>query len=102
MRVTALSQRQQAILRFFYDYSQANSLFPTIREICWETGIASTSITAYNLSKMVNLGHLRHASRRSRSYPTFVFATELAEARKYTMYSATNPVVPAEYNMCSV
>lgn len=67
MRGKVLSQRQQAILRFLYDYSQINGFFPTIREICQETGIASTSVVAYNLDKLVRLGYLRHASRRSRS-----------------------------------
>ena len=67
MRGKVLSQRQQAILRFLYDYSQINGFFPTIREICQETGTASTSVVAYNLGKLVKLGYLRHASRRSRS-----------------------------------
>jgi SOS-response transcriptional repressor LexA len=62
-----LSQRQQAILRFLYNYNQINGYFPTIREICQETGIASTSVVAYNLDKLVRSGYLRHASRRSRS-----------------------------------
>ena len=67
MRGKVLSQRQQDILRFLYDYSQINGFFPTIREICQETGIASTSVVAYNLDKLVRLGYLRHTSRRSRS-----------------------------------
>lgn len=67
MRGKVLSQRQQAILRFLYDYSQINGFFPTIREICQETGTTSTSVVAYNLGKLVKLGYLRHSSRRSRS-----------------------------------
>lgn len=67
MRGNVLSQRQQAILRFLYDYSQINGFFPTIREICQETGTASTSVVAYNLGKPVKFGYLRHTSRRSRS-----------------------------------
>ena len=67
MRGNVLSQRQQAILRFLYDYSQINGFFPTIREICQETGTASTSVVAYNLGKLVKFGYLRHTSRRSRS-----------------------------------
>ena len=67
MRGKVLSQRQQAILRFLYDYSQINGFFPTIREICQETGTASTSVVAYNLGKLVKFGYLRHTSRRSRS-----------------------------------
>lgn len=67
MRGKVLSQRQQDILRFLYEYSQVNGFFPTIREICQETSIASTSVVAYNLDKLVRLGYLRHASRRSRS-----------------------------------
>jgi SOS-response transcriptional repressor LexA len=62
-----LSQRQQAILRFLYDYSQLNGFFPTIREICQQTGTGSTSVVAYNLGKLVKFGYLRHTSRRSRS-----------------------------------
>ena len=67
MRGNELSQRQQAILRFLYEYSQINGFFPTIREICQETGTASTSVVAYNLGKLVKFGYLRHTSRRSRS-----------------------------------
>lgn len=67
MRGNVLSQRQQAILRFLYDYSQINGFFPTIREICQETGTGSTSVVAYNLDKLVEFGYLRHTSRRSRS-----------------------------------
>ena len=67
MNSNVLSKRQVAILRFLYDYSEVNGFFPTIREICQETGIASTSVVAYNLGKMVTLGYLRHTSRRSRS-----------------------------------
>lgn len=67
MRGKVLSQRQQAILRFLYEYSQINGFFPTIREICWETGTGSTSVVAYNLGKLVEFGYLRHTSRRSRS-----------------------------------
>ena len=67
MRGKVLSQRQQAILHFLYNYSQINGFFPTIREICQETGTGSTSVVAYNLGKLVEFGYLRHTSRRSRS-----------------------------------
>ena len=62
-----LSKRQKAILRFFYDYSQTNGIYPTIREVCAGTNTGSTSVVNYNLRQLTQQGYLRHSPRRSRS-----------------------------------
>lgn len=62
-----LSKRQQAILRFFYEYNQSNGIFPTIREVCAGTNTGSTSVVKYNLSQLTQQGYIRHSPRRSRS-----------------------------------
>lgn len=61
-----LSERQQKILHFMYDYMQDNGFPPTIREIGTATGINSTSVVNYNLNKLVKAGYLERSDRVSR------------------------------------
>lgn len=61
-----LSERQQKILHFMYDYMQDNGFPPTIREIGQATGINSTSVVNYNLNKLVKAGYLSRSDRVSR------------------------------------
>lgn len=61
-----LSERQQNILHFMYDYMEANGFPPTIREIGEATDINSTSVVNYNLNKLVKAGYLDRSDRVSR------------------------------------
>jgi repressor LexA len=61
-----LSERQQKILHFMYDYMQEKGFPPTIREIGMATDINSTSVVNYNLNKLVVAGYLSRSDRVSR------------------------------------
>jgi repressor LexA len=61
-----LSERQQNILRFMFDYMEDNGFPPTIREIGEATDINSTSVVNYNLNKLVTAGYLDRSDRVSR------------------------------------
>lgn len=52
MNFSALSERQQRILRFIYEYTNKHHYPPTIREIGDNVGISSTSVVNYNLRKL--------------------------------------------------
>lgn len=61
-----LSERQQHILHFMYDYMQEKGFPPTIREIGLATDINSTSVVNYNLNKLVDAGYLARTDHVSR------------------------------------
>lgn len=50
--MSALSNRQQNILKFIISFFERNKFPPTIREIGEQVGISSTSVVNYNLSKL--------------------------------------------------
>ena len=52
MNFSALSDRQQRILQFIYEFTHVHHYPPTIREIGDNVGISSTSVVNYNLSKL--------------------------------------------------
>lgn len=52
MNFSALSERQQRILRFIYEFTNRHHYPPTIREIGDNVGISSTSVVNYNLRKL--------------------------------------------------
>jgi SOS-response transcriptional repressor LexA len=79
-----LSEQQQAILRFLYDYNQTNGISPTIREIRIGTDSSSTSVVNYHLKRLINLGYIRHFPGRSRAY------TLTKQAHKVLMVSPVN------------
>lgn len=61
-----LSERQQNILNFMFDYMQDKGFPPTIREIGEATDINSTSVVNYNLNKLVDAGYLDRSDKVSR------------------------------------
>lgn len=52
MNFSDLSDRQQRILQFIYEFTNMHHYPPTIREIGDNVGISSTSVVNYNLSKL--------------------------------------------------
>ncbi len=58
MKKKSLSKRQNAILRFIYEYTDENGSSPSIREIGIATKISSTSVVNYNLKRLVEYGYL--------------------------------------------
>lgn len=61
-----LSERQENILQFIWDYIKENSRPPTIREIGRDVKISSTSVVNYNLNKLEERGLLERDSDVSR------------------------------------
>lgn len=61
-----LSERQENILQFIWDYIKENSRPPTIREIGRNVKISSTSVVNYNLNKLEERGLLERDSDVSR------------------------------------
>lgn len=61
-----LSERQQNILRYVWEYMTSNSRPPTIREIGEAVKISSTSVVNYNLTKLVEKGLLDRQAEVSR------------------------------------
>ncbi|MEA2642243.1 MAG: repressor LexA, partial [Chloroflexota bacterium] len=62
----ALSQRQEAMLRFIRQYLSERGRPPTVREIGMAVGISSTSVVDYNLRILERDGHLRRERELSR------------------------------------
>ncbi|RME12766.1 MAG: repressor LexA [Ardenticatenia bacterium] len=61
------SERQTAILRFVYDFQQANGFAPSIREIGKQCDISSTSVVDYNLRRLEELGYIERSQEKSRA-----------------------------------
>ncbi len=61
-----LSERQQNILHYVWEYMTSNSRPPTIREIGEAVKISSTSVVNYNLTKLVDKGLLERQAEVSR------------------------------------
>jgi repressor LexA len=55
MNLSTLSDRQQRILQFIYEFTDTHHYPPTIREIGDNVGISSTSVVNYNLGKLEDL-----------------------------------------------
>jgi repressor LexA len=62
----ALTRRQQAILNFIGEFSDAHSFPPTIREIQEGLEISSTSVVDYNLKVLEQRGEIRRNRNISR------------------------------------
>jgi len=61
-----LSQRQQNILQYIWEYWREQSRPPTIREIGAAVKISSTSVVNYNLNKLEEKGFLEREAEVSR------------------------------------
>lgn len=84
-----LSERQQNILRFIWEYVHENSRPPTIREIGRNVKISSTSVVNYNLNKLETRGLLERDSDVSRG----IRFTEEATAMFETVTDAVAEVI---------
>ena len=61
-----LSERQQNILDYIWEYIQGSGRPPTIREIGQAVKISSTSVVNYNLTKLAEKGYLDRDAEVSR------------------------------------
>ncbi len=64
----ALTDRQERVLKFMYEYTQENGFIPAIREICDDTQINSTSLVIYYMKQLEELGYLIKSPVKSRAY----------------------------------
>ena len=79
-----LSARQTLILRFVAQQLAERGYPPTLREICRECSISSTSVASYHLSKLVGLDLLERtegASRGLRITPAGADALGISDPR---------------------
>ncbi len=63
-----LTERQERILEFIYCYAESNGYVPSIREICDNTQISSTSVVTYYMKQLESIGYLIKAPVKSRAY----------------------------------
>lgn len=61
-----LSERQERILEFFFDFQQSHDYPPTIREIGQAVEISSTSVVNYNLNRLEDMGFIKRERTVSR------------------------------------
>jgi SOS-response transcriptional repressor LexA len=63
-----LTERQERVLTYMYDYTQEYGFVPAIREICDDTRINSTSLIIYYMKQLEELGYLIKSPVKSRAY----------------------------------
>jgi len=61
-----LSERQKRILRVLESFQAENGYPPSIREICDQANISSTSVVNYYLERLKEMGYIERESRVSR------------------------------------
>ena len=66
MAVKSLSPKQERIISFVAAFVRDKGYPPTIRDIAAGCGLSSTSVVAYNLSKLQQAGYIRRHSDISR------------------------------------
>lgn len=65
-KTKGLTERHKKILVFFEDFQDRNGYPPSIREICQDTGISSTSVANYYLDQLVRMGYIERDQNVSR------------------------------------
>lgn len=80
--VDNLSQRQQNILKYVWEYWRESGRPPTIREIGSAVNISSTSVVNYNLNKLEEKGYLEREAEVSRGLKLTEKALALYESAR--------------------
>lgn len=65
-RSKGLSERQKKILEALERFQEQNGYPPSIRELCEDTGISSTSVVNYYLDQLKEMGYIERDRRVSR------------------------------------
>jgi len=65
-RKKGLSDRQKKILEVLASFQDQNGYPPTIREICAQADISSTSVVNYYLEQLEEMGYIERDRRISR------------------------------------
>lgn len=90
-----LSERQQNMLQFIWDYIEEQGRPPTIREIGRDVKISSTSVVNYNLNKLEERGLLERDADVSRGIRFTEQATAMFDTVKETVTQAVEVVSEA-------
>lgn len=72
-------ERRVLILAYLREYAKRHGYSPSIREICIHTGISSTSVVAFHLRRLEELGHIRRDPKIARAI-SFPFPVAEKEA----------------------
>jgi repressor LexA len=79
-RSKGLTDRQHKILEVLDDYYKENGYPPSIREICKEANISSTSVTNYYLTQLEEMGYIERDGHVSRGIRLVKPLDDLGEA----------------------
>lgn len=90
--VDNLSQRQQNILKYVWEYWRESGRPPTIREIGSAVNISSTSVVNYNLNKLEEKGYLEREAEVSRGLKLTEKALALYESARDAVRRAVDLV----------
>ena len=77
-RSKTLTERQKKILEVLERSQKTNGYPPSIREICKQTNISSTSVVNYYLDQLTNMGYIERDGRISRGIRLVKPLTEIA------------------------
>jgi repressor LexA len=88
-----LSQRQQNILKYVWEYWHESGRPPTIREIGRAVKISSTSVVNYNLNKLEEKGYLEREAEVSRGLRLTDRASALFEKAREAVDTVGNNLV---------
>jgi len=89
-RSKVLSERQKKILEVLEHSQETNGYPPSIREICEQAGISSTSVVNYYLDQLKEMGHIERDGRVSRGIRLLKPVAEILGTTASVKQSAQN------------
>lgn len=81
-RKKGLTERQKRILRVLEDFQKQNGYPPSIREICDQADISSTSVVNYYLDQLQEMNYIERDSRVSRGIRLLKPLSQVSEAAR--------------------
>ena len=81
-RKKGLTERQKKILNVLEDFQDQNGYPPSIREICDQANISSTSVVNYYLDQLQEMNYIERDSRVSRGIRLLKPLSQVADAAK--------------------
>ena len=81
-RRKGLSERQKSVLAILEKFQEENGYPPSIREICDNTGIPSTSVVTYYLGQLEEMGYIQRDEKVSRGIRLITPLSGLVEGAK--------------------
>jgi repressor LexA len=81
-RKKGLTERQKKILKVLEDFQDQNGYPPSIREICDQANISSTSVVNYYLDQLKEMDYIERDSRVSRGIRLLKPLSQVADVAK--------------------